>query len=437
MWAIVYIALGFTLPLNSGSAFYVAMRRLFFLCLLLSTALAASALSVDDFELKPTPNPITFSEGQERTVSVRIDLLNPQYNAFNVSVEIGSVPDGLELLSEDIVTVDGLVNVGFYGIVEFVLNANNANTFDLSNAFEVASWDDSVSLNLDSISEEVTDRSLTISGTTDSAALCAAHNYRGVWNEEKNCNVAITVNGQEMGYADKEGYFKFNIDLEEGNNEIIIKAMDPGGNSVEETHPVRFTQSIVNRVKDYIVYIGGFFALVFAVIIFRIIRRAKSVEKHVGIVSQQVTETGSRVDRVKDETRQDTLRQITVNKINDIIKGQKDLVNKEARERYSNNRLKINEISEKLKDNVRQHVETDPRLQGFVSQFVASFRQQGFTAKQVNESLQSPDFETAVKQAVNQIVPLAEYGKTNWQVAQEITSFYQGFLRDAVLRNFK
>ncbi len=229
------------------------MKKALLLVLLFSIAIAGSALEKNDFSYLIENNPRSLDvEYSKVNLALRLEpkVKNP---AFNVTLKLKNT---LETQSKEETKSIPSLKLMHNVIIEWQLKATEAGTYDLSNAFEVVSWDDSVSLQVDAYPENSNQKIITISGWTDTATLCEKHNYSGFWGEQENCQVKLTANGKEY-WAERSGVYSFTYELEKGENRIDLHAMDPGGNTNEQVLMITYTPSIMNTMQEYIVWILG------------------------------------------------------------------------------------------------------------------------------------------------------------------------------------
>jgi type II secretory pathway pseudopilin PulG len=420
------------------------MRAFLVLCLLLSSALAASALNESNFSVGSVPNSWSFpSAGVDTPVVLQVKLVSTNFPAFNVSLGVAEIPSGLKVVSELPLTVEGVVRSSESIEASVVLAASEAGSYDLSNSFKVVSWDDSVSLSVDPVDKGVSARKLTVSGTTDAAALCASHKFKGVWSEQENCNVRITINNEEPFYADEEGHFSRDIELKEGVNDVRVLAMDPGGNTEENSFSVRFTPSITTLAEDNIVLVvSGILALVIVSgALFWV--RSRSAKKQAEIAEFQANQAQLSAQAAKDTAVAKAQEAVDISDLRrraetilGLRRDQRVLVEKLRFETASNNASAANEVLEKIKDNARRHFELDPFFAELVERDAAALRAAKLDAKQLVPALKARDYKDVIKDdVVAGGVPFAEYKERfGWEAASKVSEAYNSLIRNAVLK---
>jgi len=248
------------------------MKQWLCLILLLSLVYAGSALSVDDFEIKIKEGPIKSISPSGTSISVYISLAtNESARAFNVVLGFVPLP-GLKADKNE-VEIEKIENKE-----KRIWTLYGNGTYDLSNAFKIISWDNSVKLELN-ITNETDDPNPILSLTTDPADLCKKHKFKGFWGEDENCFTEIFVNSTSQGYANESGSFSKRIEgltLKKGKNLLVISAVDPGGNVEERNVTIVYNPSVQTYVKENILYIGAFIAIVGALGIFIYIKTKRS-----------------------------------------------------------------------------------------------------------------------------------------------------------------
>ncbi|MFC2174665.1 hypothetical protein ACFLQ2_02235 [archaeon] len=259
------------------------MKRGLMLILLISTVLAASALEKSDFSYGVKDNPVELTENHQFVVvDVKLDA-RVGVNAFDVVSQFKSL-NSVQAKAETI-TVDSLVaETGAEVLWE--LKATQPGEYDLSNAFEVVSWDDSVALDVDKLPAESGEQTITISGWTDAATVCERHNFVGFWGERENCQVKITVGNGEY-WAERSGVFTFEHELKEGENEVTITARDPGGNTEEKTVVIAYVPSAGDVAKENVIPIVVGIIAVIAMAGLFVLWRSKQQSKK---VATEITE---------------------------------------------------------------------------------------------------------------------------------------------------
>ncbi len=258
------------------------MKAGLLLVLLLGMALAGSALGKEALVCTPLQKELALELPQQE-ISCLL-MLDPRATAgaFNVSV-VSRLPSGLLAQGGDIRVVDYLGPAEKAKMAWLV--SGEPGTYDLSNAFEVVSWDDSVSLQLDPIPEETSESTVTIRGWTDAATLCEKHNYTGFWGKRENCQVKLTVNGKDY-WAERSGAFAIEYSLEKGENRIDITAMDPGGNTAEKVVMVSYSPPAGELLRENIVpVVAGTAAVLLLVVVGLYWRSKKGVKELVGEAS--------------------------------------------------------------------------------------------------------------------------------------------------------
>jgi len=226
------------------------MKTALLLVLLLSTVIAASALEKSDLTVVPESNPLYLETG-ENGISVIVSV-NPQRTEAVYGVSLKFVPISGISSSETEKTLPEAVTADYEGITGWTITAIQAGTYDLSGAFEVVSWDDSVSLEMDELPGVSGEKVVTISGWTDAAKYCEEHNYSGFWGERENCQVKITA-GDEEYWAERSGVFSFEHELSKGGNRLDLRAMDPGGNTNEAVVMIEYVPTIMDTLKEQII----------------------------------------------------------------------------------------------------------------------------------------------------------------------------------------
>jgi len=418
------------------------MRWLLIALLLLSSAFAASALNESNFGVEPKVNPIVFqSDGLNRDVTFLVSLVKVDFRAFNVSVRAVNPPEGVQLASADAIVIEDIVKGDSDTPVTLSFTADTQGSYDFSGSLDVVSWDDSVSLSVDPMGEDVSARKLAVSGTTDAAALCASHKFKGIWAEQENCNVRITINNEEPFYADEEGHFSREIELKEGVNDIRVLAMDPGGNTEETTFSVTFTPSATTLAEENIVLVvSGVLALV--VIIGGLLwLRSRSTQKQAEIAEFQANQAQLSAQAAKDTaitkaqeavTEADTRR--VASEIFSLQRDQWVLVEKLRFEMASNNAATANAVTEKLKENARKHFEHEPFFSRLVDCDSAALKASNLEAGQLVPLLKTRDYKSVIKD----IVPFVGYNeKFGWEVASRVSEIYNGLIRNAVLERLR
>jgi hypothetical protein len=211
--------------------------------LLVSAALAASALTKEDL--------IIVASSSQRILQTPTDVratvtpnVSKAFPAFNITLSAAKLPPGVQLQTPAVQTFNGKATVEFPAVFTWKATSQTDTTYDLSAAFEVLSWDDRVALSLDPLPEKTDKKAVKIAGTTDSAALCAEHEYKGEFSKPENCQVRIFVNDKELGFATRAGTFEFDYELVAGTNRLAVKAVDPGGNSEETVRTVEYSPSL-------------------------------------------------------------------------------------------------------------------------------------------------------------------------------------------------
>ena len=59
----------------------------------------------------------------------------------------------------------------------------------------------------------------------------------------------MLINGEEVGFAEDNGKFEFEYNLDVGVNEVIVSVRDPGGNIAEKkVLGIREAKSVVDNV---------------------------------------------------------------------------------------------------------------------------------------------------------------------------------------------
>lgn len=230
------------------------MRQLLLLVLFLSAALAGSALTNDDFTYFIMGGEPQLS-APNKTITLQVNLAaKTGLSAFDLVVRPSNLPQGVKVFPAS--SVIDFLKSGGRAEIKWQANAVVDGTYDLSNAFEVVGWDDSVKLELDAVPETVSEPTLMLRGWTDPAMLCEKHNYTGFWAEQANCQVKLTVAGEDH-WAERSGAFMIDVDmpLKDGENRIDITAVDPGGNTAEKTVLVTYVPSIGTLVERNIILV--------------------------------------------------------------------------------------------------------------------------------------------------------------------------------------
>ncbi len=249
------------------------------LLLLLGVALAGSALENNDFHITVWDNPKLLKQGGNTVkISIEVDARKAQ-TAYGVTVRF-TPPHALSS-GETEKTISEAITPTAYQSAYWEIGATQLGTYDLSNAFEVVSWDDSVELDADKLPETTNEKTVTISGQTDGATYCEEHNYSGFWGEPENCQVRIFLNAEEAGWAAKDGSFSFEHGLEEGENQIIIGAMDPGGNTNETTEVTMYTPPWEQKHGTTLLLVGGVLIAGALAFVLKRVHEMKQIEENV------------------------------------------------------------------------------------------------------------------------------------------------------------
>ncbi|MCD6522504.1 MAG: hypothetical protein J7K68_02040 [Candidatus Diapherotrites archaeon] len=269
------------------------MRQWLCLILLLSLVYAGSALSVDDFEILIENGPHKVISGQSIQVITHVHL-NKDVDAYNIT--IGFISDVLTAEPKTR-TIDKLDKDT--SKITWVLYGPDG-TYDLSNAFKIISWDNSVKLELN-MSNETKDPKPILSLITDPADLCEKHKFKGFWGEDENCFVKVYVNDTFQGFADENGVYEEtlkNLELIPGENVLVIRVEDPGKNTAEGKVVVVYKPPLISMLKEYLVYIVlGFIVLLFVVGAIVFVEMKKKEKEHIASLYEKQKKIAEELER--------------------------------------------------------------------------------------------------------------------------------------------
>lgn len=207
------------------------------LVLLLTAALAESALTQEDFTINIQEKIIST---KPQDIEARFTLTTKkEVTAFDVKIRI-IPPKGVVLDSEPETTFDTLTAKKTKSWI-WTVHAEKEALYDFTNAFEIVSWDNTTKLQVNA-PQETKNKTITITGTTDpTQEVCIKHEFKGIFSDKALCNTLILINGKEAGYADNNGDFETEHELQEGENTITITAKDPGSNTETQTLTITYT----------------------------------------------------------------------------------------------------------------------------------------------------------------------------------------------------
>lgn len=251
------------------------MRRLLLgtvlLVALLTPVLAGSAVKKEDFVIRASVVPGKINSW------VFVKGGKP---AYNVTLKFVNVPDGINLREDPVKIIPCIPPAGTEKVVwKAIVDENKS--YNLTNAIEVVSWDNSVSLSAFLIkNNETTNETIVtnesevlVYGKTDGEEFCEqmkrlpGQENNSLWEREDVCRVKIIINGGEPFYANSSGLFAGKAKLtKHGINEINVTAIDAGGNTNTVILKANYTGAgiALTQSEDILLVILALFGLVIA-----------------------------------------------------------------------------------------------------------------------------------------------------------------------------
>lgn len=343
----------------------------FILIMLLLPTLSESAVKKEDFIIKTSVVP---------TKIITWVFVREGKPVYNVVLNFSKVPEGIKLKENNTKVIPYIPSKGIKKIIWKAVVEKNK-TYNLTNAFEVVFWDNSVSLTASLVKDNTTtnetiataEPEIVVYGKTDGEEFCEymkklpGEENNPLWDREDVCRVKIIINNEKPFYANSSGFFLGKVKLTKpGINEINVTAVDVGGNTNTVILKVNYTgvQTQLELVDVGLVVLAVVgLILIFAVVgglMFFFIKKPKKKKTKPSEVEKKPSKIVKKFKKEPKTLNELKERKIKLKKRLDKLSKKKTLTDNEKLEK---NRLEkeLNEIVDKLLTNDEYLFELEER----------------------------------------------------------------------------